>query len=113
MARHRAAAESALAAAAGGTALCRVDGRPGADVVKHAEGRLAAITQVRRRLRAPGPRPADATAVVDDVLAGWRADLAVALDRGGLWPSYRRGGVAELEALRTALDPAGCMPGRG
>lgn len=113
LAEHRAGAESALAAAAGDIALCRVDGQPGADVIKHAEGRLAAMTEVRRRVRSAGTPSADAAAVVDEVLAAWRAGLAVALDRGGLWPAYRRGGVAELEALRTALGAAGCMPGEG
>jgi hypothetical protein len=110
MNRHRAAAEAALVAATHGTPLCRTGEQAGGGGVKHAEGRLAAIAEVQRRPRSAGERQAGTVSVARDVLVAWQDGLVVALDRGRLWPAYRRGGVEELEALVAAL--AGSPPMR-
>lgn len=104
MTRHRAAAESALVAATHGAPLCRAGEQASAGGIKHAEGRLAAIVEVQRRLRsADGAEVGGTVAVARAVLSAWQDGLVAALDRGGLWPAYRRGGVEELEALVAAL----------
>ena len=72
--------------------------------IKHAEGRLAAIVEAQRRLRsADGAEVGGTVAVARAVLSAWQDGFVAALDRGGLWPAYRRGGVEELEALIAAL----------
>jgi hypothetical protein len=52
-------------------------------------------------------------AVVPAVMSAWQDRLVVALDRGGLWPDYRRRGVEELEALVAALAEAAPVSGVG
>jgi hypothetical protein len=49
------------------------------------------------------------TVAVARAVRSARQDGFVALDRGGLWPAYRRGGVEELEALLAALAGTALM----
>jgi hypothetical protein len=49
------------------------------------------------------------TVAVARAVRSARQDGFVALDRGGLWPACRRGGVEELEALLAALAGTALM----
>jgi len=91
--RRIATAEERLAALADGQSLCELSraGAPGG--VKDGEGRLAALTEVRRR----------GVAEADAVLASWERDLATAGTKGTQWQSYRAGGVDELRRLQDEL----------
>jgi hypothetical protein len=98
---RRRAVEARLMVAAGDRSLCDLSraGAPGG--VKDLEGRMAALAEVDRAVRA-GRTPADA---VGAVTAAWRHELAADEARGPVWLAYRRGGVEELDAL--AADLAG------
>ena len=48
-------------------------------------------------------------AVARAVRSARQDGFVVALDRGGLWSAYRRGGVEELEALLAALAGTALM----
>ncbi|HYN56309.1 MAG TPA: hypothetical protein VES03_03815 [Motilibacterales bacterium] len=82
-----------LTAAAGGQALCRLDGQ--ATSAKELEGRMALLLEVRRAVRAD-PQ-VDLSAIADK----WRVDLAVRQERGAspAWISYLTGGLAETGLL--------------
>lgn len=79
--------------ATAGRSLCQVsrDGAPPA--VKELEGRLAALSEVRRR----------GLAARHDVLQEWEAHQQEASVRGPAWRAYRAGGVDELHAVIAAL----------
>lgn len=96
---RRGAVEARLLAAAGDRSLCDLSraGAPGG--VKDLEGRLAALAEVGRAVRA-GRAPGE---VVREVLAAWRAELPRDEARGPVWLAYRRGGTDELEALAADL----------
>lgn len=103
---RRAAAERDLVAATGGGALCRVDGDV-VGTVKYQEGRLAAVAELQRAVRARAGEPLE---LAHRHLATWTAEAAAAQDRGTAWRAYRAGGVAELtetvRALSSDLHPA-------
>jgi hypothetical protein len=93
--------EAELLAAAGGQSLCAISRSAGtAPGVKSLEGRIAAINEVRRAVRAGRP--------FADVLAErtktWHAELArvTEVSMGADWRSYRAGGVDELEWLQSS-----------
>lgn len=99
----RAEAEARLAAVAAGDSLC-VIGRRDADgppSVKEVEGEVAALTELRRRLRRAG-EPEGPGAVLEAVLADWRnrERAHAGRDFGPGWLAYDRGGIAALERLR-------------
>lgn len=99
----RAEAEARLAAVAAGDSLCVIGRRDagGPPSVKEVEGEVAALTELRRRLRRVG-EPADPLAVLDAVLADWRNRERAHTERdfGPGWLAYDRGGIAALEGLR-------------
>jgi hypothetical protein len=82
-----------LTDAAGGRALCRLDGSM--TTAKELEGRAAALLEVRRGLRA------DPAIDLRSILARWQADREARLHNGAApaWHAYLTGGVAELEAI--------------
>jgi len=86
-----------LQRASAGPSLCEA-GRSRTPVpsAKFAEGRLAALRQVRRLARAAGP-----AASIEQVRAEWSADLARRLSNGAGpdWIAYREGGLAGLADL--------------
>jgi hypothetical protein len=105
---RRSAAERGLVAATGGGTLCRIDG----DIVgsvKYQEGRLAAVAELQRAVRAHGDQP---LALARRHLDTWTAEAAAAHDRGTAWRAYRAGGVAELaEAVQAFRDQTHPAPG--
>lgn len=82
-----------LTAATGGQALCRLDGHVAP--AKELEGRMAALLELRRALRADPD--ADMHAIADR----WRRDLASRRAKGSsaAWLAYLAGGLAELEGV--------------
>jgi hypothetical protein len=97
--RRRESIGNDLAAAAGGASLCAISRSAGSvPGAKYLEGRMAAINEVRRGLRAG--RPFDA--VLAERSSVWRAELVrtVEASMGPDWRAYRAGGVDELESLR-------------
>ena len=94
VARHLAAAEADLVAVTGGSSLCRVGNGPEAGSAKYAEGRYAALRELRHLLRAPD---ADVLASADRLLGTWQAARSEA--RGPAWAAYRSGGVADLQRV--------------
>jgi hypothetical protein len=115
IATRLAAVETELAAAAGSSSLCALS-RSGEQVdgVKHLEGRMAALMELRRTLRRGGV----IKVVVAELLSSWRAALddVRRRDQGPSWVAYRAGGVDELlsvaEELETAV-PDAAPPGAG
>lgn len=91
---HRAVAESALNAATCGHPLCRIGDGPEVGRPKHAEGGLAAVSELQRKLC--GATGLDALSAAEDRLAGWEAERSASEDRGAGWVAYRNGGVARL-----------------
>lgn len=100
--RHRTLAESTLLAATGGAALCRIGDGPELGPVKHAEGRLAAITELQRYLRRSDAN--DEQTATRELLASWVREQHASRERGVAWSAYRDGGVAELTSLVDELD---------
>ena len=103
--RRRDEAERALMEATGGGSLCRVGDGPEARAVKRAEGRVAALGELRRALRRdPAARLGP---VARAALDRWRADEVANADRGPSWASYASGGAAELADLVGELEDVG------
>lgn len=104
--RRLSAVEDELRAAAGGASLCAISRSGGGKVplVKHLEGRMAVLLQLRRHLRRNGPD--DAVGAVSLLAGTWQTELAAARQRGvgPDWLAYRSGGVDELEALSRELE---------
>jgi hypothetical protein len=94
---HRAVAESALDAATCGRPLCRIGDGPDVSRPKYAEGGLAAVSELQRKLR--GGTDTDALAVAVDLLSTWEAERQASEARGAAWIAYRNGGVAQLRAI--------------
>jgi hypothetical protein len=102
-----AAAERSLTDQTGGTNVCRLqqDGRVTGGM-KYDEGRLVALSALRRRLREAGggdPRP-----IVAQDLTTWQEALRAqqARERPAIqWIAYNQGGVDALEeVLRVIID---------
>jgi hypothetical protein len=100
VALHRAHAEVALMEATAGRPLCRVEG-PDTEPVKRAEGRLAAIAELERSLRATGADPRQAAA---RLVERWEEERGRVAARGAAWEAYHAGGIAELETVAHELD---------
>lgn len=101
VARHRAAAETALAAATGGEPVCRI-GPDRVAAVEQAEGRLAALADVQRSLRNHDCTPP--VEVASGLATTWRDGAVSAETRGPVWLAYRRGGADALDALTVELE---------
>jgi len=99
----RADAEARLSAVTAGDSLCAIGRRDaaGPPSVKEIEGEVAALSELRRRLRRAGGA-ADPAAVLDAVVADWRSRQRSHTERdfGPGWLAYDRGGIAALERLR-------------
>ncbi|GAA6524346.1 hypothetical protein [Intrasporangium sp. DVR] len=106
VARHEAAALSALEAATGGAPLCRVDGTR--QTVKASEGAAAALSDVRRALRrahsvvAEGPALDAAQSVIHEVRTAWAGISGPLAARPGS-EEYIAGGLEALAALEQDL----------
>ena len=94
---HRAVAESALNAATCGHPLCRIGDGPDVSRPKYAEGGLAAVSELQRKLRSA--TGLDAMSAAEELLASWEAERRASEDRGAAWVAYRNGGVAQLRAI--------------
>ena len=95
---RREVVEQELGRALGNASLCSVSRSAGSvPAAKHLEGRLAALREVRREVRAGGALDA----ACERVGRSWREALAEATERGAGrdWVAYRAGGVDELEEL--------------
>ncbi|MGZ4709147.1 MAG: hypothetical protein ACXWBN_10450 [Acidimicrobiales bacterium] len=101
---HRAVAESALNAATCGHPLCRIGDGPDVSRPKYAEGGLAAVSELQRKLR--GSAGPDALTVAEDLLATWEAERHASEARGTAWIAYRNGGVAQMRAIVDDLGAA-------
>ena len=66
---------------------------------KHLEGRMAALSELRRSARAQPDTPL--AALAEPIAQRWRADLARQLERDAAagWVAYRAGGIDELDEL--------------
>lgn len=95
VAHHRSMAEVALVEAAGGAPLCRSQ-PAGSSSTKHAEGRLAAVAELQRRLRRTELEP---RGLALEALGRWRARLYGTTATDPQWRAYHEGGIAELEAI--------------
>jgi hypothetical protein len=101
--RRRESIGNDLVVAAGGASLCAISRSAGSvPVAKYLEGRMAAINELRREVRAG--RSFDA--VLAERSSVWRAELVrtVEASMGPDWRAYRAGGVDELESLRNAAN---------
>ncbi|MCX7791382.1 MAG: hypothetical protein N2378_12140 [Chloroflexaceae bacterium] len=101
-----AVAERRLTDQTGGTNVCRLqqDGRVTGGM-KYDEGRLVALSALRRRLREEAG--GDPRAVVAQDLATWQAALRAqqARERPAIpWVAYNQGGVDALEEVLQVLD---------
>jgi hypothetical protein len=94
---HRAVAESALDAATCGRPLCRIGDGPDVSRPKYAEGGLAAVSELQRKLR--GGTDTDALTAAEGLLSTWEAERQASEARGAAWVAYRNGGVAQLRAI--------------
>ena len=95
--------EAELSAALGDASLCAVSKTAGqVPAAKHLEGRLAALSQLRRTVP---PAPEDVHAAIRSLRAEWQQALehVVARDFGPDWRAYRAGGVDELTELAENL----------
>jgi len=101
---HRAVAEAALDAATCGRPLCRIGDGPDVSRPKYAEGGLAAVSELQRKLR--GAAGSDPLPVAEDLLATWEAERHASKARGTAWVAYRNGGVAQLRAIVDDLGAA-------
>lgn len=91
-----------LTAALGDESLCAVSRTAGAvPAAKHAEGRLAALMELRRSLRGGGGVEASLAEQLD-AWRRWLDDVTVR-EAGPDWQAYRAGGVDELEHLAARL----------
>ncbi|MGB9631991.1 MAG: hypothetical protein ACPL8I_01560 [Chloroflexaceae bacterium] len=101
-----AVAEHSLTDQTGGTNVCQLqqDGRVTGGM-KYDEGRLVALSALRRRLREAGggdPRP-----IVAQDLATWQEALEAqqARERPAIqWVAYNQGGVDALEEVLQVID---------
>jgi hypothetical protein len=100
---RRAAAESVLLAATAGEPLCRITEGGDPTEPRYAEGALAAVTELRRQVRATPE--AGALAVAQSLLASWEVEQNASAGRGVAWSAYRNGGVAELRGIVAELAP--------
>jgi hypothetical protein len=105
--RHLARAEEGLVVATGGASLCRVGDGPQVGSVKYAEGRYAAMRELRPQLRFPD---SVALAAAVGLLASWQAARARAESQGPAWTAYRDGGVAALRGLVDDVTTEGALP---
>lgn len=103
VAEHLARAEADLVAVTGGASLCRVGDGPQAGSAKYAEGRYAALRELRSVLWSPDPV---ALAAAVGHLGAWEAALVQAESQGPAWAAYRSGGVAALQSLVDDLTSA-------
>ncbi len=94
---HRAVAESALNAATCGHPLYRIGDGPDVSRPKYAEGGLAAVSELQRKLRST--TGLEALSAAEDLLANWEAERHASEHRGAAWVAYRNGGVAQLRAI--------------
>jgi hypothetical protein len=94
--RHLAEAEADLVAATRGEPLCRLDRGPQVGSVKYAEGRHAALRELRLGLRSAN---SGTLASAVDLLAAWESARARSETQGPEWQAYRSGGVAALRGL--------------
>lgn len=87
-----------LNATTGGQSLCRLDGHMAS--AKELEGRMAALLEARRAVRA------DPEADLGSIATRWRADLGARQGQSAsaAWISYLQGGVSELELLMNPGD---------
>lgn len=103
-----AAAERSLTDQTGGANVCRLqqDGRVTGGM-KYDEGRLVALSALRRRLREAAGE--DIRALVAQDLGRWREALRAqqARERPAIqWVAYNQGGVDALEEVLQALEKA-------
>ena len=104
-----------LQTSSGGTPLCRIDRSPAwirLREIKRAEGRAAALSVLRRALRAEGThtgrRPED---LVTRIATQWQRLEAVYAGRGQAdWEAYAQGGLEALRQLQADLQDAGPTP---
>jgi hypothetical protein len=96
-------AEAAYVRAAGGEAVCKLhkDGRVDGGL-KYEEGRVIALRDLQRALRAAKDAPAAGAAIVETAqaeLARWQADLETYQTQGRPlpWLAYAQGGVDALQ----------------
>jgi hypothetical protein len=93
-----------LAAASGGRSLCAISRSVGSvPAAKYLEGRRAAISELRRAVRAGRPF----AEVLAERTSAWRAEFARTIESsmGPDWRAYRAGGVDELESLDPPSQP--------
>lgn len=98
--RRHAAIEQELTAVAGGASLCAISRSAGSvPMAKYLEGRIAALREVRRGVRAGRPL----AEVLPEIGDRWRVELGRAEERsmGADWRAYRAGGVDEVDELRS------------
>lgn len=101
--------EEELSSAAGGESLCSISKAAGSvPAAKYLEGRLAALLQLRRAIRAGG----EISACRDELSGEWREALddVIQRDFGSDWKAYRAGGVDELEELSARLGSTPPQP---
>ena len=101
--RRRATAEQDLAAVLGDRSLCTVSRSAGpVPTAKYHEGRVAALSELGRTLRAVD----EPDTPLADTIARWRAalDRDVELARSADWRAYRAGGVDELVSVSDELE---------
>ena len=107
--QHRALAEAALVAATGGGSLCRTGDGPQVTGPKFAEGRLAAVADLQRKVRATPD--ADTEVLAREALTSWQHEQRVSGVQSPAWSAYRDGGMAELtsviEDLSAMVAPGG------
>jgi hypothetical protein len=92
------AIERELSGVVGDASLCAISRSAGSvPGAKYLEGRRAAAVEVRRAMRSGR----SLTAIVEDRLSVWRAELELSEERsmGADWRAYRAGGVDELDSL--------------
>ena len=77
--------------------MCRIGDGPDVSRPKYAEGGLAAVSELQRKLRR-GP-DTDALTVAEELLGTWEAERHASEARGAAWVAYRNGGVAQLRAI--------------
>lgn len=90
-----------LLAATAGDPLCRIAEGGDPTEPKYAEGALAAIAELQRKVRAMPD--SNMVAIARSLLATWKVEQDACAGRGVAWSAYRNGGVAELHSIVTEL----------